>query len=109
MKRLKLGIFTAIMMCLLVNTNATAEIRVNSPDMITLRPGQNRFIKYEMGYHDAKYINVDTSGKHGVEVKTEDEVDTMTWDASVIAAKKHGEGWRLPTITELHEIIARDL
>ena len=101
MKKFKLGILTSIMICLLVGIEATAEIMVNQPDKNEPSPKQNLFIKGEKGLHDAKVVNLHISGKHGVEVKTQDEPDSMTWDAAVMAVKEHGLGWRLPTIVEL--------
>lgn len=101
MKTHKFGIFTAIMFCMLADTVATADIIANSADKNEPSNGQIHFVKDEKKFPDSKIVNLDTSGNHRLEVKTKDEPDAMTWDAAVIAVKKHGLGWRLPTITEL--------
>jgi len=38
-----------------------------------------------------------------------DELDKMTWHEAVEAVKKLGDGWRLPTILELHLIYNNEL
>jgi len=38
-----------------------------------------------------------------------DELGKMTWDEAVEAVKKLGNGWRLPTILELHLIYNSEL
>lgn len=101
MKKLKFVIFTTTLLSLLTFNAAAAEFKVNSPD--TNKPGlmQVRILTSEKGSHDRKTINLDTSGKHGLELNSADEPDTMTWNAADLAVKKHGPGWRLPTIAEL--------
>ena len=101
MKRLKIGILTTVIVCMLAGFEATAENTVDSAAKNGPSPVQITYRKGEIGPHGGKVILVDTSGMHGVAVKSEDEPDSMTWDAAVIAVQKYGEGWRLPTIDEL--------
>jgi hypothetical protein len=102
MKKLKLGIFTAILLISSLHKVATAELTVNQPDKSSTRAGQNRFLESEEDHRDSKVVSMDSSGQLGLEVKTADEPDSMTWDAAVKAVQKHGAGWRLPTIAELN-------
>jgi hypothetical protein len=97
MKNFKLATLCAILVISSLHIEATAELMVNSPDKN--RP--NPYLETEKNHPDAKVINLDSSGQHGLEVKSKDEPDAMTWDAAVIAVQKHGAGWRLPTIAEL--------
>ncbi len=101
MKRLKLGILYGMIICLSVGIEASADILVNQPEKNEPSPGQNLLIKGEKDTHDGKVVILHISGKHGVEVKPQDEPDEMTWDAAVMAVQEHGSGWRLPTIVEL--------
>lgn len=101
MKALKPGILNALMVCMLAAIPATAGTRSNSTDMNNPYFEHDQFLINEDGYHDGKVVNLDTSGQHGLEVKPTDEPNAMTWDAAILAVKKHGPGWRLPTIAEL--------
>lgn len=101
MKIFKFGILTAIMISLFLDIEASAEIIVNQVDKNGSSSRQNFFINRVKGSNDGKAVELDKTRKHEVEIKTEDEVTTMTWDAAVIAVKKYGEGWRLPSIAEL--------
>jgi Protein of unknown function (DUF1566) len=44
---------------------------------------------------------VDEFGKHGLEAKTADETNSLTWIDAVTAASAYGPGWHLPTKAEL--------
>jgi hypothetical protein len=101
MKKLKFVLLTANIISLLTFNAAMAGFKDNSPD--TNKPGLEhlRFLISENGSYDGKPINLDTSGKHGLELKSEDEPEPMTWNDAGLAVKKHGPGWRLPTIGEL--------
>lgn len=101
MKRLKFVMLVAIMNSLLLDIEATAEITTNQQEKIEPSSGQNRFFKGEKGLHSVKIVNVDASGIHGLEAKTEDEPNSMTWDAAIMVVREYGQGWRLPTIAEL--------
>ncbi len=101
MKAVKSGILNALMVCMLAAIPATAGTRSNSTDMNKPNHEHDQFKFNEDSYHDVKVISLDAAGRHGLEIKTKDEADTMTWDAAILAVKKHGQGWRLPSIAEL--------
>lgn len=104
MKRLKIGLFTAILILFMVHITATAE-SINIPAVHNKpTPGENNFLHDQGVSHDTKVFKLNTSGMHGVEVKTQDEMNTMTWSAADTATKQYGAGWRLPTITELKKL-----
>ena len=45
---------------------------------------------------------IDGTGAHGLEAKTADEPNQMTWDAAMAA--NYGSGWRLPTKDESNQL-----
>ena len=95
------GIFRAIIFCLLTASGATAAIQVDSADMNGAGHGQYHVVKDESGSIGSKIFTLDTSGQQVIEVKAQDEAAAMSWDDAILAVRKHGEGWRLPTIAEL--------
>ena len=101
MKKLELASLTAILLVCSLHIKAAAELIVNPQDKNRPNFGLNPYLETEKIHPDAKVVSLDSSGQHGLEVKTTDEPDSMTWDAAVIAVQKHGSGWRLPTIAEL--------
>lgn len=101
MKKTKFVLLTAYIIGLLTFNVAMAGFNDNSPDSNKQGLEHLRFLLSKNGSHDKKTINLDTSGKHGLEIKSEDEPDSMTWNVAGLAVKKHGPGWRLPTIGEL--------
>ncbi|MGZ8153464.1 MAG: Lcl domain-containing protein [Methylovulum sp.] len=55
----------------------------------------------DIGPLGGKVYYVDDSGKHGLEVKTADELNSLTWSDAVTAVSAYGSGWRLPAKSEL--------
>jgi hypothetical protein len=48
-----------------------------------------------------KVYSIDDSGEHGLEAKTADEINTLSWNDAVTVASAYHSGWHLPTKTEL--------
>jgi len=55
----------------------------------------------ESGPEGGKVYYVDDSGEHGLEAKTADEINLLSWSDAVSATSTYGSGWHLPTKTEL--------
>ena len=55
----------------------------------------------DSGPQGGKVYYVDDTGKHGLEAKAADEVNSLSWSGAVTAAGAYGSGWHLPTKTEL--------
>ncbi|MEY3288542.1 MAG: hypothetical protein RLZZ419_784 [Pseudomonadota bacterium] len=55
----------------------------------------------ESGPYGGIIYYVDSSGEHGLEAKAADETKLLSWSEAVIAASAYGNGWHLPTKTEL--------
>ncbi len=55
----------------------------------------------EIGPYGGIIYYVDSSGAHGLEAKATDETKLLNWNEAVIAASAYGDGWHLPTKTEL--------
>jgi hypothetical protein len=53
------------------------------------------------GPQGGKVYYVDDSGEHGLEAKTADEINSLSWSDAVTAASAYGSSWHLPTKTEL--------
>lgn len=66
----------------------------NNKSVATYRLGD----KGPMG---GKIYYVDNSGEHGLEAKTADEINTLSWNDAVTVASAYHSGWHLPTKTEL--------
>lgn len=98
---LKTGLLMAIIIGLVPATVAAAVIKADSPNISETDLHQDHSLVDKNVSHDSKVVNLDRPAKYVLEVKSMDEPDLMTWDAAVNAVKKHGPGWRLPTITEL--------
>ena len=75
------------------NNQPTASENNNKP-VATYRLGD----KGPMG---GKIYYVDNSGEHGLEAKTADEINTLSWNDAVTVASAYHSGWHLPTKTEL--------
>ncbi|MFZ4503485.1 MAG: DUF1566 domain-containing protein [Methylovulum sp.] len=60
--------------------------------------------KYRLGDQGpmgGKVYYVADSGEHGLEAKTADEINTLSWNDAVTVASAYSAGWHLPTKTEL--------
>jgi Protein of unknown function (DUF1566) len=101
---LKTGLFTALILGLVPATVAADVINADPPGSAVTNFQQDHSLVGKSGSHDIKIVNLDRSANYVLEVKTMDEPDLMTWDAAINAVKKHGSGWRLPTIVELKMI-----
>lgn len=101
MKQLKFGVLTLLMFCMLIGIESTAYGIGNASDKNRLGLEQNNYRLGDKGPNGGKVVYVDATDKHGLEAKTEDELNSMTWDAAVISVQGSGSGWRLPTTTEL--------
>jgi hypothetical protein len=55
----------------------------------------------DMGPLGGKVYYVNDSGKHGLEAKATDEINSLSWNDAVTVAGAYGSGWHLPTKTEL--------
>ena len=75
------------------NNQPTPSENNNKP-VATYRLGDN-------GPLGGKVYYVDDSGEHGLEAKTADEINTLSWSDAVSAANAYSAGWHLPTKTEL--------
>jgi Protein of unknown function (DUF1566) len=65
----------------------------NEPDEV--------YVLGDIGPHGGKVYFVDQSGEHGLEAKTTDETNLLTWSEAVTSASAYGSGWHLPTKAEL--------
>jgi hypothetical protein len=101
MKRLKIRLFLILTICLLMSIEVTANIIDNQPEKNRQSLDQDAYRVGEKGPSGGKVVYVDVSGMHGLEAKTEDEINFMTWNFAVVAVQESGSGWRLPTIGEL--------
>ncbi|MBS3955372.1 MAG: DUF1566 domain-containing protein [Methylomicrobium sp.] len=59
------------------------------------------YVAGDIGPHDGTVYFVDASGEHGLEAKAADEMHSLNWNDAVSAASANGDGWRLPSKTEL--------
>ena len=96
-KQLWIGL--SLVTCLL-SGNAT-EVDVNQTGSTDVNHGQSKHEIGDKGTHGSKVFFVDASGLHGLEAKTSDEINSMTWIDAVAVVKAYGSGWRLPTSAEL--------
>jgi hypothetical protein len=98
---LKIDLITAIIIGLVPASVSAVVNNTESRGLTEQNLHQDHSLIGKNGSHDSKAVNLDRPAKYVLEVKTMDEPDLMTWDAAVNAVKKHGPGWRLPTIAEL--------
>jgi len=64
------------------------------------KPGAT-YVPGDSGPQGGKVYYVDDSGEHGLEAKTADEINLLSWSDAVSATSTYGSGWHLPTKTEL--------
>jgi hypothetical protein len=105
---LKIDLITAIIIGLVPASVSAVVNNTESRGLTEQNLHQDHSLIGKNGSHDSKAINLDMSAKFALEVKTMDEPDLMTWVAAVNAVKKHGPGWRLPTIAELWHMPTRE-
>ena len=60
------------------------------------------FIPGEILTNGGIVFYVDSTGKHGLVAKPDDEPDELSWDTAKAAANAYGSGWHLPTKDELN-------
>jgi Protein of unknown function (DUF1566) len=99
-KQLRTGLLLAT--CLLISHAVAAGISLNQADSTDVNHKQGSYALGGKGPCEGKVFYVDTSGRHGLEAKTADEINPMIWGDAVVAAQAYGSGWRLPTSAELH-------
>ena len=97
---------TAIMVLLaaglILGNAAQAAGTVNpaAPNGNSYKPGATYGLG-DSGPQGGKVYYVDDSGEHGLEAKAADEINSLSWSDAVTGASAYGDGWHLPTKTEL--------
>ncbi|MEM7105498.1 MAG: hypothetical protein AAF502_20340 [Bacteroidota bacterium] len=86
--------------------NGTWQVKTQVISPAPLRPETKIISSYNIGdiLPDGSMIfHIDSNGQNGLTTQTED-LGWLKWDEAVIACKKNGDEWRLPTKDELNMI-----
>jgi len=93
-------VFLAASLILGNAVQAAGTVNPAAPNGNSYKPGATYGLG-DMGPLGGKVYYVDDSGEHGLEAKTADKINSLSWSDADSAASTNGSGWHLPTKTEL--------